>query len=67
MVDDTRLYAGQHIPLSSYNVQLVQEWDGNFVLCLGTNGNCDDILWESDYHGKSSSLIVFGNKENWVA
>uniref|UniRef100_A0A7S2UQU9 Bulb-type lectin domain-containing protein n=1 Tax=Attheya septentrionalis TaxID=420275 RepID=A0A7S2UQU9_9STRA len=58
MIDDTRLCAGQHIPLSSYNVQLVQEFDGNFVLCLGTNGNCDDILWESDYHGTNENYCT---------
>eukprot|EP00978_Attheya_sp_CCMP212_P020161 scaffold57308_cov55-Attheya_sp.AAC.2 len=54
MVDGNKLYVDQHIPLWSYNVQLVQELDGSFVLCLGTNGTCDDILWESDYHDEKN-------------
>jgi hypothetical protein len=61
MMENTKISVGEHIgiPLGSYNVQLTQELDGNFVLCLGTNGNCGDILWQSGYHGSESFLCLY--------
>eukprot|EP00978_Attheya_sp_CCMP212_P049495 scaffold672188_cov79-Attheya_sp.AAC.1 len=61
MVENTKVGVGEHtgIALGSYNVQLTQELDGNFVLCLvGTNGNCGDILWQSGSDKSMYTLTI---------